>query len=182
MPRLPEVLDRNQLPEDQRDLFEYLAGTRGSVRLPFSLILNSPETARRISHLGTFLRFESSLPKDVIELAVLTTAREFDCHHEWAAHSRLAKEVGISDATIEIIGNRRPLTELSQEETLPVRFARELLQEHAASDAAFDAALQEFGDAGVIELTATIGYYGMLACLLNALEVIPPDTANQLPD
>ncbi len=181
MPRLPEVLDRDQLPEDQRDLFEYLAGTRGSVRVPFSLILNSPETARRISHLGTFLRFESSLPQVVTELTVLTTAREYDCRHEWAAHTRLAREAGISDSTIEIIGNRRPLTELSEEEILPVRFARELLQEHVASEAAFDGALERFGNDGVIELTATIGYYGMLACLLNAMEVIPPDTAPQLP-
>ncbi len=181
MPRLPEVLDRDQLPEDQRDLFDYLAETRGSVRVPFSLILNSPETARRISHLGTFLRFESSLPQVVTELAVLTTALEFDCRHEWAAHTRLAKEAGISDSTIAIIGSRRPLTELSEEDALPVRFARELLQEHAASEAAFDSALQRFGNDGIIELTATIGYYGMLACLLNALEVIPPETSPQMP-
>ena len=181
MPRLPEVLDRNQLPENQRDLFEYLADTRGSVRIPFSFILNSPETARRISHLGTFLRFESSLPQNVTELAVLTTAREFDCRHEWTAHSHLAKEAGISDATIEVIGNRLPLTELSQAETLPVRFARELLQDHTASEEDFDAVLQPFSNHGVIELTATIGYYSMLACLLNALEITPPESAALLP-
>jgi len=45
MPRLPEVTDRNALPEDQRHVFDYLAETRGGVRLPFSELLNHPEAS-----------------------------------------------------------------------------------------------------------------------------------------
>ena len=182
MPRLPEILDRNQLPEDQRDLFDYLAGTRGSVRMPFSIVAHSPETARRISHLGTFLRFESTVPNNINELAICATAREFDCRHEFYAHSRLAREAGVSDATLNVVAKRGPLDSLSTEEALPIRYARELLHDHAAQDETFQAVLDTYGQAGVIELTATIGYYSMMASLLNGLQIYTPESEGVLPE
>ena len=181
MPRLPEIKDRDALPESHRDLYDYLASTRGSVRMPFSIILNSPEVCRRISHLGTYLRFESSISNATTELATLTVAREFDCRWEWAQHSLLAKQAGVSDAALDAIGARREVDELSQEEALPVEYARELLQDHKASDETFAAVAEMYGTQGTVDLTATIGYYAMMAQLLNALEVIPPAEATQLP-
>src|SRR5581483_3413225 len=89
MPRLPEVTDRDSLPEDKRFAFDYLAETRGGVRLPFSVILNHPEVCYRVAHVGSFARFESSLPREVIETATCVAAREFECNFEWAAHSKL---------------------------------------------------------------------------------------------
>src|SRR5437868_846360 len=116
MPRLPEILDRNQLPEDQRDLFDYLAGTRGSVRMPFSVVAHSPEVARRVSHLGTYLRFECKIPAKVNELAICEVGREFDSRHEYYAHSRLARDAGASDEALDAIAYRKPLDTLSKEE------------------------------------------------------------------
>ena len=174
MPRLPEITSKSDLPVDKQHILDYLAGTRGSVRVPFSIVLNSPEACSRIAHLGTYLRFESSLAKEVTELATLTAARQFDCEHEWVQHSRLAREAGVSEAAIDAIGHRRDLSALKDDEALPVRYARELLAGHAVSAEAFDAARKRFGDQGVIDLTATVGYYSMMACLLNALEIIPP--------
>jgi len=181
MPRLPEVKDRDALPESHRDLYDYLASTRGSVRMPFSLVLNSPEACRRISHLGTYLRFESSISNAATELATLTVAREFDCSWEWAQHSLLAKTAGVSDAALDAIGKRGTLAGLREEEAVPVRYARELLENHKASDDTFAAVQKLYGTQGTVDLTATIGYYALMAQLLNALEVFPPADAIQLP-
>ena len=181
MPRLAEILNRDQLPSEQQDMFDYLTKTRGSVRVPFSLILNSPEACRRISHLGTYIRFESSLPNAVTEIATLTAARAFDCGHEWAQHSRFAREAGVSEQAIEAIANDRDPDALQPEEALPARYARELLKQRRVSHSTFAAARERYGDQGVVDLTATVGYYCLMACLLNALEVIPPADAPQLP-
>ncbi len=151
MPRLNEILDRNQLPEDKREVFDYLTKTRGSVRVPFSLVLNSPEVASRVSHLGTYIRFESCLPKSITELATLTVAREYDSGHEWAMHTGFAREASVSEAAIDAIGNGPGLDGLSEEEALPVRYARELLRDKAVSAPTFAAARQRFGDQGAID-------------------------------
>jgi len=182
MPRLPEILDANQLPEDQRDLFEYLAGTRGSVRMPFSVVAHSPETARRISHLGTFLRFESTVPHLYNELAICAVGREFDCRHEFYAHARLAREAGASEEVLDIIAYRKPLDTLSEDEALPIRYARELLRDHKAKDETFNAIVEKYGNAGAVELTAVIGYYSMMASLLNGLQIYTPESEGVLPE
>jgi 4-carboxymuconolactone decarboxylase len=181
MPRFAEVTSREALPVEQRDLWDYLASTRGSVRPPFSIIMNSPEACRRISHLGTYIRFESSIPKAATELATLAVAREYDCGHEWAMHTNFAREAGVSEGAIEAIGHRTRVEKLAIEEALPITFARELLREHRLDDQTFTAARERYGDQGVIDLSATVGYYALMANVLNTIELVPPPEANQLP-
>ena len=181
MPRLPEVLDRDALPEDKRQIYDYLAGTRGAVRLPFSAYLNNPELTYRIAHVGSFIRFEGSVPDATRELAILATAREMDARYEWAGHSRLARELGVSDATVDAIANRTAPAGLSPEEALPVRVAQGLLRDHALSDELFKEAHAKFGNAGVVELLGTVGYYALMACIINGLQIEPAPDAPQLP-
>ncbi len=61
------------------------------------------------------------------------------------------------------------------------RLCRELFSDHRVSAATFDAAKARFGVQGVTELPATMGYYAMLACFLNAFEVEPAAGAVPLP-
>ena len=181
MPRLPEVLDKNALPADKQHIHDYLASTRGAVRLPFSAVLNNPELTYRIAHLGSYIRFDSTLPDKVRELAIMSAAREVDARFEWAGHHRIAREVGISDETIETIKNRGDLGGLREDDRLPVQLARELLRDHALQDATFSAAHLKYGDAGVVELIGTVGYYSLMGCLLNGLQIEPAAEAPQLP-
>ena len=73
------------------------------------------------------------------------------------------------------------VSELTPDEALIVRYGRELFRDHRISDETFVAARQRFGDQGITELTATMGYYGMLACALNAFEVEPAPGTPRLP-
>jgi 4-carboxymuconolactone decarboxylase len=181
MPRLPEILDRNQLPENQRDLFDYLAGTRGSVRMPFSVVAHSPEVARRVSHLGTYLRFESTVPTKLNEIAICVVGRNFDSRHEFYSHRRLALEAGVSEATIDVITYKKPVDGLGEDEGLVITYSRQLLEDHAASDEVFDALRTKFGEQGIVELTAVIGYYSLMCMLLNGLEIWTPESEGVLP-
>jgi 4-carboxymuconolactone decarboxylase len=62
-----------------------------------------------------------------------------------------------------------------------VQLARELLRNHALSDELFNAARSKYGDAGVVELIGTVGYYSLMGCLLNGLQIEPAADAPQLP-
>jgi 4-carboxymuconolactone decarboxylase len=70
-----------------------------------------------------------------------------------------------------VVARRRGVESLDGTEALIVRYTQTLLREHEVPDELFDAAKGRFGVQGVTELTATIGYYAMLACVLNAFEV-----------
>jgi 4-carboxymuconolactone decarboxylase len=145
------------------------------------VLLNSPEVPGRAAHLGAYIRFESTLSDEKRELAIITAARECDCNYEGSAHAGLASDAGVRDEAIDVVANRGSVDSLSTEEATIVSYGRELFQDHRVSDATFDAAKAIFGEQGVTELTATMGYYGMLACALNAFEVEPAPDAPSLP-
>lgn len=168
------------IPHEHRHHYESIDESRGGVRGPFSVLLNSPELAGRIAHVGAYIRFEGELPDADRELAILTTARTFDCAYEWAVHAPIAREVGVPEATIEALKDSKPTEAFDESAAIIVRYARELFRDHSVSDETFDAAISRFGESGITELTGTFGYYAMLACVLNAFEVRPGETGPQL--
>ena len=107
----------------------------------------------------------------LIELAALATAREFDCKHEWAAHLEHAQKAGIPLETIRLIHQKKEPQLLAFEDAQIVSFVQELLRSHRVSEATFQALYGRLGERGLVELTATVGYYAMLACTLNAFDV-----------
>ena len=75
MPRIPDLIP-DQLSADQRRVHDAIvAGPRGAVQGPLRVWLTSPTLADRAQALGQFARFDSSLSKDLSELAILVTAR-----------------------------------------------------------------------------------------------------------
>ena len=172
MARLSEVT-RNEVPPEKQHIYDEIAGSRGSVRGPFAMLMHSPEVAGRAAHLGAYLRFESSLEQSVVELVTLATAREWNCQYEWTAHEPQARAAGVSDGTIAAVRERRAPEGLSPDEAVVVSYAQELLHHGAVSDATFAAAKERLGPQGVVDLTATIGYYSMIASVLNAFDVQP---------
>jgi len=183
--RIPLVIEREQLPEAERHNYDRIADPRGGVAGPFGALLNSPEVGGRTGHLGAYLRFESTLRGSVRELAILTTARERDCPYEWAVHEPIAREEGVDAATIEAVATDASLDDApeaeAETETLVVRYGRELLSCYRVPDALYEETKDRLGVRGITELTATFGYYSMLACALNAFEILPEDDAPALP-
>ena len=117
-------------------------------------------------HLGSYVRFESSLDHKVIEFAALVSARELDCKHEWAAHVNHAQKAGIALDTIRAVYQKQGVQTFSLEDAQLVSFVREMIHDHRVSQPTFQAIHGRFGDKGMVELSATIGYYAMLACTL----------------
>jgi 4-carboxymuconolactone decarboxylase len=171
MPRLEPILDRDALPEDKRSIHDYLVETRGRVSPGFGAILNNPDVAYRIAHLGSHIRFESELPDNVRELVALVASVEMDGVYEQAIHTRDALPVGVSQATIDAANAKGEMTSATPDEALAVTLTRELTRTHAITDETFAAALDRFGNSGVVELVATASYYSMLAFVHNALLV-----------
>ena len=181
MARLPQITTREDVAPDHRHIVDGIAESRGRISGPFAMLLHSPEIAGRAAHLGAYIRFDSILDPALRELAIITAAREFDCDYEWGAHERLARKEGVRDVVIDAVATRGDLGSLTDDEALVVSYGRELLRDHRVSAATFEKAKNKFGEQGVTELTATMGYYGMLACALNAFEVEPTSDMARLP-
>lgn len=180
MARIATIEKKEELAPEHRPTYEEIARTRGRVGGPFVALFHSPELAARTAHLGSYLRFESTLDKKVVELAALASARELECKHEWAAHVRHAQNAGIPIATIRAVHQKEGMEHYSSEEAQIISYVQELLRHHRVSEATFQALYGRLGERGMVELTATIGYYAMLACTLNAFDVVTESAPEEL--
>lgn len=175
MARIASIKEKEDLSPEHHAVFDAIAESRGAVQGPFAMLLHSPELAGRVAHLGSLVRFEMELPQKLKELVILTVAREVDCRFEWSVHAGHARAAGISDDCIEAVRERREPSGLTQEEADLRRFTHELLRSHRVSEPTFAAVEKHLGAAGCVELSAFIGYYVLLACVLNSMEVEPKE-------
>src|SRR4029453_2451995 len=175
MPRTP-IVTRDRVPEPLRAAFDAETASNGGVVAtgPGSVMINSPEMRRRANHLVNYLRDESTLPKKIQELAMLVTARAMDCQFIWNAHAARGRHEGLSGAFVNALREKQPLPSMPADEAAVARYATELFTTHQVSQATFQAALDQFGAPGLIELPSLMVYYALLAFNANPFEIDLP--------
>jgi len=166
--RFKPLSQRDMTLDQQRVAQAVATGPRGGLRGPFHALLRSPELADRVRHLGDFIRFESTLPSALRELAILVVARFWSAHYEWNAHRKHAAAAGLDPSIADAIEMGKRPAKLSIDETLVYDFIVELLHDRDVSDATFMAARERFGERMLVELIGTAGYYGFVSLVLNA--------------
>ncbi|MCA0206211.1 carboxymuconolactone decarboxylase family protein [Pararhodobacter sp.] len=170
--------DRDGMDEAQRRVFDMIVrGRRGVLVGPLRAALHNPQLAERWSQLGETLRFDTRLDPKHSELAVLLTARRWNSQLEWAIHRRDSERAGIRAEVIEAIrtGQVPPLQD--PHEIAIYDYSVELLSGGNVGDATYAAVVALWGEAGVVELTALIGYYALVAATLNVHRIPLPDGA-----
>src|SRR2546422_6770315 len=123
---------------DQRALAErMLKETRVGLGGPWNVMLRSPEMSEGLLSLYNYFRWKTALPQPLVELAILTTAREWSVQFEWFAHYPLALKAGVSPAVLaDLRVGKRP-EHMKPEEAVTHDFAVELCRKHVVSDATF---------------------------------------------
>ena len=176
------ALRREELSSEQQAAHDAIVQSRGQVSGPFTVLLHSPEVARRVADVGAYIRFESMLPVAVRCLAGILTARALDCRYVWAAWVPQAQRAGISDEIIAAIQDRRTPSGLTEEQSLVLAAGQQLLGgNHQLADDTYRALVEHFGTQGTVELAATFGYFSLLAMPLNMFQVDPPPDRPVLP-
>lgn len=184
MTRLTPI-SRDAATPEQAEVFDAIAASRGgSFQLtdeagglmgPFNAMVTSPGIGARLESLGAAVRFESGIERRLLELAIVTVGAHWKANFEWWAHAPMARNAGISDAVLDAIqAGDTPTFEHADEETI-YAFVQELIKTGRASDAVYNAAIEVVGEAGGVDLVATVGYYSLISLTLNAFEVpLPP--------
>jgi 4-carboxymuconolactone decarboxylase len=161
-------LTADELTPEQRIMVEdLLAGARTSLGGPFNALLRSPEMGNHAQKLGEYVRFKTSVPRRLNEMAILMTARFWLSQYEWHAHERLAREAGLAEEVItDIHAGRRP-ARMQPDESVVYDFCTELRERRRVSDRTFEAAVDLLGEKGVIDLIANMAYYDLVSMVLN---------------
>ena len=167
----PEKLTPEQRPLGEAILKVSSVGLAG----PYNPMLRSPKLGQLMYDLLFYLRWNSSLPNRLTEMAILIIGRQWSSNVEWYAHEPIARKAGLADHVIaDLKANRRPSNMQPDEEAL-YDFVSSLFTQHKVSDEVFAKAKAVFTEQQIVDLTVTAGTYVTIAGLLAmAQEPVPP--------
>ena len=128
------------------------------------------------------VRFQSSVGRDLTELAILTTAREHDQPYEWSLHEMEAIAVGLDPAVIDVVRHRKPLSGIGQKESAVVQVGREIFGKHKLSSETYARALKLFGERDLVDLVDLMANYAGTSARLTVFnQHMPPGWKQFLP-
>ena len=141
---------------------------------PFKVYLRSPELAKKLEEVSDFVRWESGQPPRLTELAILMTARQWSNQWIWRGHYRAAVRGGLDPSVgADLAAGKRP-EKMKEDEAILYNYATEMYRDKAVSDPTYAAAVKAFGEKGLIDLVATMGYYDIVAMTLITAKAVAP--------
>jgi 4-carboxymuconolactone decarboxylase len=164
--RMPP-LAADALSEQQTLALASFVAARGQPTGPWIALLRSPELMTRTRGLSDYLRFESVLPGWLREFVILMTARQWGQNYEWNAHYAIAIDEGLSPQIAQAVAEGRRPAGMVEEEEILYDLCMEMQRNHSVSDATYERAIARFGEQGVVETVSLMGYYTMIAMILN---------------
>jgi len=167
-----------QLDEKQKAVAEVMKQkTKSGIGGPNNVLLRSPALAENVMRFNDQLRYNSSVPLRLNELAILLVARNWNSQFEWGLHVPAARKAGLSEAVISDLTEGRRPTSMQPDENIVYDFVTELLTNKAVSDGVFAKAKAAFSEQQVVDLIGVTGFYTMLAMVLNTAEIQLPAAA-----
>lgn len=116
---------------------------------------------------GAFMA-KGLLPARDRELVILRVAVRAACDYEYRQHIAIALDNGVTRAEITALAKREPGTRWSTADHCLIRFADALIDGFEVSEDLWQQATEWYSDDQLMELTMLIGFYRMLAGLMNS--------------
>jgi 4-carboxymuconolactone decarboxylase len=173
------ALNPDQLSPDQKAYVENLQkpprnNTTALKNPPFKVYMRSPELANKLEAVSDYVRWGTGLEPRLTELAIMITARQWSSQWIWRGHYRAAVRGGLDPSVgADIAAGRRP-EKMKEDETILYNYATEMYRDKAVSDGTYGAAVKRFGEKGLIDLVATMGYYDTVAMTLITAKAVAP--------
>jgi 4-carboxymuconolactone decarboxylase len=159
--------DESKVLEKTREILN-----RGRVKMNVArMIANSDAAFYPFSMLGNSLLTRSKLDARLRELAILRTAKVSKSVYEWTQHVPIAKAAGVTDEQVNAIENWEGAACFGEIDRLVLKFTDEVARNVKGGRITIEALQKHMGTTEIVELVMSIGFWGMVARLLETTEV-----------
>ena len=135
------------------------------------MIANSEPCFREFGKLGGVLFNKVKLAPKLRELTILKTAKASHSVYEWTQHVPAARHVGVTEEQVAAVENWQNAKCFSELERLVLQLTDEVAVNVKGKRETVEALKKHLSPAEIVELILTIGNWGMVARLLETLEV-----------
>jgi 4-carboxymuconolactone decarboxylase len=173
-------LKEEQLSPEQKAWVETIVPPPRNARFtnpPYRAYVRNVELAQRLTPLSDYLRWNTSLPARLSEMAIILTAREWSSQYEWAAHYPLAMKGGLDPSVADDIAHGRKPSKMKDDEKALYQLVTELYRNKAVSDSTYADALKHFSERGIMDVIGIIGYYDLVSMTLITMQAQPRDNS-----
>jgi len=177
--RLPPLSPATYSP-DQAAAAADFRGRRGVEPFgPYAPLLRSPKLMLEVEAVGRRLRYGSCLGEALKEQAICQVARSFSQQFEWSVHVLEAEKAGCRPDLLAALADGRRPDGMNADEALIHDAVAELMTTRRWSDTTYGRVSARHGEQGAVELTSLVGFYSLLALVLNVART-PADGAEGL--
>jgi len=177
-----ETVEPSDSDEGRKQAARFEALTGHAVQGPFRVWAAQDGIMSAAIDMLEDLRAPAHAPAAAVKIGILVIARHNTCQFEWRTQSVLALKAGVSETAVEAIRSRQRPPLMTVEEAIAYDFSTELMGRRRVSPQTFERAVDVLGRKGLSEFVTAIGFYEMVALVLNAYEVFPPDETPPLTD
>lgn len=183
--RLSELSEAD-LNDKQRAVLDAITtGPRGAgmgMTGPFGVFVRAPHLGDPAQRLGGRIRFRTSLPENLKEVAICTVGAFHRSKFEFAAHDRLAQAAGVRAEPLEQL-RKGEAPAFEGDEALAWQVADQLLKQHRIDDETYQQMVAIIGEDQMVELVMTVGYYCLISHTLNAFQIqVTDQMSDPFPD
>lgn len=171
--RLPWPTRADMYDDDSRKAFDDLGGHQASLRF------YSPRLAKPLAAAHHYAKFDTGMPRRLVEMAVLVASRELDNQFEWTQWAEHGQAAGIEPgsgppalepAIINLIRDCKPVSGLADTDATVINLGREMFDRHHVSSATFADSVRLFGRRGTVDLVELMVLYSMTGTEIVAFD------------
>jgi alkylhydroperoxidase family enzyme len=159
---------------------EILGNTPRKLNVARMIANASDAVFQNFSRLGNSLMTRGKLDKKLREIAILRNARVCGSIYEYTQHVPIGKSTGLSDEQITAIDSWETTKCFNELERLVLRFTDEVARSIKGTPQTLEALQKHLGPGEIVELIMAIGFWGMVARILETTEVELEDFAGQV--
>ena len=170
MARVSYVEKEGAAPE-VREIFERMESRGARVLNLYKVVGHSRGVLPSFVRLGSGLLQHTQLDPRLRELAILRIATVTGSEYEWSQHLPFAREVGVSPEQIAAIKDWKWGGLFDARDQAVLRYVDEVARNVTVPDEVFSGLRRHLDEVSIVELTLSIGFWGMVARLLVPLQV-----------
>jgi len=166
-----KLLEKNDADPMVREIFQKIEDSGGEVINLMKALAHSPKICRDFNRMGITLLLKGDLSPRLRELAILRVGNLARANYEWTKHVPMALEAGANQGQIDALSRWQDAACYDGQERAVLQYTDEVARNIRASDDTFKKIAEFLSQKEIIELTVTIGYYGMVCRVLETLQI-----------
>ena len=164
-------LEKEQAAPQMKERFQKMEENGFRILNLYKVMAHCPEVGLNFLRLGNAILFKGTVPPNLRELAILRVGNIYQAKYELTQHIPIALRTGLKQEQIDDLPNWESSENFSPRERAVLRYTDEVTQDIRVKDNTFGTVRGVLGEEGIVELTTTIGYYGMVCRILEALQI-----------